>query len=80
MNLMQFAPKDGTRILLCYKPAFYINGRWIYRGSKWEECRWIKGLCGGPSHWESWCGVDQTRSTHTIDSKYCLGWLPLPSQ
>lgn len=57
MNHIKDAPKDGTRILLCYFPLHF--NRWRPKGSrfieegyrptkepKWEECFWDKDHIG----------------------------------
>lgn len=70
---MDSAPKTGERILLRYAVMLYDRDKFksVARGSKWEECHWVKG-----QGWKPWCGSGHTVSTATIVRP--IEWLPLP--
>jgi hypothetical protein len=78
MLKMQDAPKDGTRILLLYRPLKF-NFRFkefLPEGKKWEECWWCKKEQSTEAHWQPWEGSYKSRSTkHILNA---IGWLPLP--
>ena len=77
---MHAAPRDGSSILLCYRPQHYWAGKWHPTGTKWEQCRWIsdEAKTGGEPHWEPWCGSPRIITTEHIHEEDCLGWMPLP--
>lgn len=77
---MHSAPRDGTSILLLYRPRLYWGGQWRPTGTKWEQCRWIsdKEKTGSAPHWEPWCGSPKVTTTAHIDDEDCLGWMKLP--
>lgn len=78
VNPMSSAPRDGTTVLLKYKPQLYWAGKYHPTGTKWEECRWMKSDEGSRAHWQPWEGSPKVTSTLEIDEKDCLGWMEIP--
>ena len=84
MNSMSTAPRDGTRILLCYWPMHFTG----YPISSWQrtpEPKWVEVHYVTPKdpyakpHWEEWTGDPRCQSSNHISESNCIGWLFLPS-
>jgi hypothetical protein len=82
MRPMSEAPRDGTRILLCYYHRLYDHRtrEYLRYESKWEECRYLPDAQGNPDRWNSWCGSENATSSLSITESDCLGWLPRPEE
>ena len=84
MNPMSTAPRDGTRILLCYWPLHFTGypfSSWQRTPEpKWEEFHYVtpKPPYHNNPHWEEWTGCPRTQSSNHVRESNCIGWLPVP--
>lgn len=72
-NLMDNAPKDGTRILVKCHVYFYgrRTGRQERSGTRIVECWFTHGA------WQKWCGSQDRLSTEYINP---ISWCPVPEE
>lgn len=74
---MNFAKKDGSRILLLIPVMSYQPYKgWVTQGHRWVEGFWGPDMSVTKSHWRHWLG---SRKRHSTDDGFePLYWSPLP--